>query len=794
MNEEKLKLLYETASQEFDLGSFEEFSSKMTDQDKRKSFYETASQSFDLGSFDDFNSKLSVTDKKKVDTASDQDSLEQDSELLSGSGSLDSPSKDTNDLEQSVQEAAEDGSFLNVLNNVGNTFQNIGNQLGIFVQEIGNLSSSFTDVVMDAAGSEVEVDTRLRAAREKSIQDLASKVDENNKQIDVNTIARSYDPSLSIEENMEIGRQGIVETFQKDGVIAGLGEVGIKAVESSPYVISSILTGATGGAAATASTFFATGYGGSIAEQYIARESQENPEQIQQSRAIIQGTIEGLTSVMFGGVSKYAKEAVKTLGKDQAKKIIKNNISNQLKNSAKSISGTALGEGFEEMTQEVASYAVDVAYESDNFERDFNRERAFEIGMDALILGAASGAGVSGIGSTINGYKYAKAKAKQNKSIAAINEELQLQSTKDNPMKEKILTRKRDLLLGEIDFNKEISDDDAKKLDDLYFEQEELNQMIKATQNKDLRNEMKEELSNVESEFNQIFDKYDNRRPSKTNEGEAMGDQGKPDGSAIDGKTRDGNVSSSEQTEEINGSDQNAERNAFEEVDDRYAEQGRDAGEGEQEIAVEESIIEEDVEDTDKPLALKEESRLDRFRRKIQDQSLPIKRLQQDVEQETGKEVTGTPMDAYNKLDLEKNISSQETVKIYKEAIVDDDSFVNRHKESGVSFTEDGDLPSFGRYAFAKHAKERNARIKEIGNERASDIKSEIDSLYEKLESTKDQNEANGIKRKIRNKEEDLEQIEFSFSEKFGSGMTDEESDQILNSLSDDQKKAYDDC
>lgn len=58
--------LYGALSSKFDIGSYEEFDTKMNNPESRKKLYEHVSSSFDLGSYEEFESKIaSVPVKKK---------------------------------------------------------------------------------------------------------------------------------------------------------------------------------------------------------------------------------------------------------------------------------------------------------------------------------------------------------------------------------------------------------------------------------------------------------------------------------------------------------------------------------------------------------------------------------------------------------------------------------------------------------------------------------------------------------------------------------------------------------
>lgn len=58
MDEEKLKLLYEAVSKDYNVGSYDEFSGKMSDGTKRKAFYDGVGKEYDLGTYEDFETKI----------------------------------------------------------------------------------------------------------------------------------------------------------------------------------------------------------------------------------------------------------------------------------------------------------------------------------------------------------------------------------------------------------------------------------------------------------------------------------------------------------------------------------------------------------------------------------------------------------------------------------------------------------------------------------------------------------------------------------------------------------------
>lgn len=61
---DKIKALYNAASQKFDIGTEQDFRQKLTDPTKRKAFYDAASVDFDLGTYDEYEKKIGPTQKQ----------------------------------------------------------------------------------------------------------------------------------------------------------------------------------------------------------------------------------------------------------------------------------------------------------------------------------------------------------------------------------------------------------------------------------------------------------------------------------------------------------------------------------------------------------------------------------------------------------------------------------------------------------------------------------------------------------------------------------------------------------
>ena len=94
-DKDKIKLLYDAVSSEYDLGSYEEFAYKLQDANKRKALYDAIGSKYDLGSFEDFEFKVSGKVKKKEDSEPTVQADLMDSEL--DNISLESKSVDVTD-------------------------------------------------------------------------------------------------------------------------------------------------------------------------------------------------------------------------------------------------------------------------------------------------------------------------------------------------------------------------------------------------------------------------------------------------------------------------------------------------------------------------------------------------------------------------------------------------------------------------------------------------------------------------------------------------------------------------
>lgn len=62
---DKIKLLYDAVSKDYDLGTLDEFSNKLKDPTKRKAFYDGVGAEYKLGDYSDFETKIGAKKKSR---------------------------------------------------------------------------------------------------------------------------------------------------------------------------------------------------------------------------------------------------------------------------------------------------------------------------------------------------------------------------------------------------------------------------------------------------------------------------------------------------------------------------------------------------------------------------------------------------------------------------------------------------------------------------------------------------------------------------------------------------------
>lgn len=103
---DRLESLYGALSAKYDLGSFDEFKTKLEDPEKRKALYEFASNDFELGDFDSFSLKIEDSFKKK-----------EDGESLS--------QEDTSDFDFGFYNKAQNAAYKDYIKETANKYQEV---------------------------------------------------------------------------------------------------------------------------------------------------------------------------------------------------------------------------------------------------------------------------------------------------------------------------------------------------------------------------------------------------------------------------------------------------------------------------------------------------------------------------------------------------------------------------------------------------------------------------------------------------------------------------------------------
>lgn len=810
MNEENLKKIYSNLSNDgYEMPEFSQFVSDMQDEKNLEKIYGTLqSEEYELPEIDQFKADMGF--KKKDDTESPSDSsLEEDT---TGGTIPDStselPSSDVQpvdaekiveediidpDLKGRVDKAHESGSFANSMFILGNRFSNIGKGFMEFLDDIGSLASSTTDIVVGAGEAvgmtPTEQDTRLRESTQERMGERAAEISETEEKIQAQQIARSYDKTKSFEENLKESEKGIVETFSEGDILGGAAKIGYGIMDSSPYLLSSVAGGAaTGTSAAAGALFFGSAYGSSIAEEYA---KDGDVEVVERSKAVVKGIIESADAFM--GIGQYASNIASGVAKKQFKEALEKGMKEGMKKvwnqAASNVKKQGFKEAIQETAQETAGYMTDVIYGDD----EWDLGRAARIGSDAFIIGLGSGGTVSGLGESgkaLKVYKTVKAKSVVDEDLKSINNELNLQSTKDNPAKEKRLKSMRDQIFSDIK-DRDISDEDANALSRLADKVSEDENIINATQDKKMRDKLTDEMNGRISKINEILSKYD----EQPTEGESTrdGDQG---------------LRSDEESVQADGETESRDQEAGGESGVSTDEEIGDGIEGEE--LIEGSVLDgTDTEEQIEPVNITEEDqeldRTDRFKRVISSQSIAVKKIQNLVE-DAGLKVFGVKeRDAWNKLDTEKAISNDNSKRIIQEAIDSKDSFINRKRKEGIVF-DSNENKNLSKFMVAIHAKERNKALREIGDKRIEEVMAKKEAIYDKLDQLesslegKTGKEKSSIEAKIRaeqkkvNKQEDIIDEALVKYNMYGSGMTDKESESYLQEFSPEERAKYEEA
>ena len=105
MPQDKVKVLYDAVSKDYDIGSEDEFRQKLANPEKQKAFYEGVGKEYALGTFDEFVSKIAPEVKKKESTTPTSSEPAKTPQL--GYGSLDEALKNTQPITSTSKSTSE---------------------------------------------------------------------------------------------------------------------------------------------------------------------------------------------------------------------------------------------------------------------------------------------------------------------------------------------------------------------------------------------------------------------------------------------------------------------------------------------------------------------------------------------------------------------------------------------------------------------------------------------------------------------------------------------------------------
>lgn len=816
MNEEALKDAYGIFQSEGYNGSIQDFQSLLkTNNDAFLDAFSAFSQEGYNGSSQDFAELMGISEVKKKDASQLESSMDQASTAstqemdsldsaksksksdqinedfgatetvdIQSSGEMGKPSVDTETAlegEELIKEKAKKSSLNLTLNNFGNTWQSIGNNLIVGLNELSQIANPTVAALRTYAEfTDNEIVKRAIAEADEmldplSITETFSKLeDENSKQILENTIARKWDSNKTFKENVSIANESIPETFEREGVLGGMSEIGVKLFESSPYMITAAATGGVGGIGVTAGTFATAKYGETIGEEIM---DDGDISMKDQARAITKGIVEGSANVIMdglgkmltkakifgdvsdlGGISSVGRELLGDVTAAQAKQALKGGIKEGFKSISAGATRSALGEGIEEVFQEVGGYAVDAAFGEAIWDWDL----AQRIGTDAFILGSAGGGAFGGAASAI---KYSRAKALLDPEVSGLTEEQNMQSTKDNPAKASYIKNEKKRKLGEYQIPDDISDEDLSEMNSLYYQIKHMKSGENTIQNQTVAKAYRQKIEEKEARLQELLSKYevneegDSNATRETPESGAMGDQAESTTQAIDGEVQVGDAKSEGELSI-----------------DREPITDPDSGE---------QIVDTEVIDENK-LELEPETTKKKIERKLVDASVALKDFQKQIES-LGTKIFGTKADAYNALDLEKNMAQARVTGIANKMA----SFSEDVQNSSVT------LEQFDQYKKAMHAPERNSAIRENISAEMQQITSQIDELFDRVSeldaieedgelTSKQQKERKEKLKQISKLEDKLDEQGVSYLMN-GSGMSDQKAKEILDSFTPEQ-------
>jgi hypothetical protein len=431
---DKVKVLYDALSGEYDLGSFDEFKTKMSDQTKRKALYDAAGKDYELGTFDEFNKKMSPSGPIPAAQSPTQ-TLPTFQEQL--------PTMQANRFDEAVsKDKKKSGSYIGALYDsfvsAVDPLMYIGDEafLGAYQYMSGKkLAPQEKQAIRKAVGTTMEI----AGARPRKTQD-----------------------------------EGVVESIQSgwdlyDGFgskdLKALGLMGSRVVGDLAIAAASTALGVPAG-----STYFAQGYGSGLQDynDMVAKGSLEENGLAKQTYALTVGTINGLleklafdkifgTGPAFDAVKKrVTADVLKQVAKSNTKvtmdvvekvgeQMLKKELSTIGRRTSKALYAAgveSLTEGTQAGLEDAAKLLTNAVQNKQVFDEEDIKKNFFKNIINSGAAGFAIG-GPMGISSTMmsnvdNTLVKEIANAKDETELNSIISELEESMAKSNASEEEI--------------------------------------------------------------------------------------------------------------------------------------------------------------------------------------------------------------------------------------------------------------------------------------------------------------------------------------------------------------------
>jgi hypothetical protein len=480
---DKSKILYDAVSKDYNVGTYDEFKTKLQSPEKRKAFYDGVGKEYALGTYDEFESKVNPVKKKDESQPStiQQPNLESnglDTSLASAKSKTGFPeikplpgilpeyketpvSKQPKKPESTIKPVSEldfmkPSKYRSQLSKKIADFATGSAQLGADISATPELVYDAFAVPQNAIADMFDIPSLKTSSEQFSkTRGLKNAVKEHYQA----EVQKNREKAQQVDKQYE---QGIYDSFANGDFAGGFDQLSSSFTESLPSTASMML----GGAYAKAPQLLAAStmvFGAGKAEQL----KKENPTMNINARTanafgtgLAEGAFETLGSGSFGAA---AKGLVEKEGAKKAVTVLKDGIYDFVVNSAKKnpFLTEISTEGITEFATTVAQNSVDKA--TGVKPEDYN---VFTGAADSFIAGAAGGGAFGGVIHGIKNLGTAQNKKAVNQNTKQI---FSLQNELNNPtLPDDIRLQINNKVDNLIKTNQKIIQDGKKHVEDLH--------------------------------------------------------------------------------------------------------------------------------------------------------------------------------------------------------------------------------------------------------------------------------------------------------------------------------------